>query len=49
MKDNGKDLGVRKGFCDVAASIADWLSVDYRGPGSSFIKENKSESAAASI
>ena len=50
MKDNGKDLGVRKGFCDVAASIADWLAVDYRGPGSSFIKETESESrATASI
>ena len=42
----GKDLGVRKGFCDVAASVADWLSVSWNGPGKSFVEQSKSTKVA---
>ncbi|MBQ2733026.1 MAG: phosphopentomutase, partial [Clostridia bacterium] len=33
------DLGVRNTFADVAASVADWLGVEYDGVGRSFVSE----------
>jgi len=33
------DLGVRGSFTDVAASVAEWLGVEYNGPGVSFVGE----------
>lgn len=33
------DIGTRDMFCDVAATIADFMDVDWRGPGSSFASE----------
>ena len=35
----GKPLGVRQTFADVAATIADWLKVEWRGAGKSCLKE----------
>ncbi len=37
---NGEEnnLGVRKGFFDIAAGLSDWLSVDWSGPGKTFLK-----------
>ena len=32
-----KDVGVRHGFTDIAASLADWLGFRWNGPGKSFI------------
>lgn len=32
-----RDLGTREGFVDIAASIACWLGLDWKGPGVSFI------------
>lgn len=29
--------GIRKGFYDIAAGLSDWLSVDYSGPGKTFL------------
>lgn len=46
MADQAEDVGVRKSFCDVAASLADWLEVPWQGRGQSFI--NKSKAASAS-
>ena len=37
--DVGVDLGVRKGFMDVGASLADYFSISYQGPGKSFYTE----------
>jgi phosphopentomutase len=34
------DLGTRNGFADIAATIAGWLNVSWRGPGVSCIDEN---------
>ena len=34
-----QNLGTRHGFCDIAATVADWLGVDYNTPGKSFAKE----------
>lgn len=34
-----KDIGTRQGFSDIAASIAQWLTSDWRGPGVSFIPQ----------
>ena len=31
------NLGTRRGFCDIAATIADYLGSDYRGDGVSFL------------
>lgn len=31
------NLGTRNGFCDIAASIADYLGLSYRGDGTSFM------------
>ena len=33
------NLGTRAGFCDIAATIAEWLDVSYSGSGTSFAKE----------
>ena len=33
------NLGTRAGFCDIAATIAEWLGVSYSGSGTSFAKE----------
>ena len=33
------NLGTRHGFCDIAATVADLLAVDYHTPGTSFAKE----------
>ncbi len=35
----GKPLGVRQTFADVAATIADWLKVEWRGAGKSCLNE----------
>lgn len=37
----GSDLnaGTRKGFADIAASLAEWLDVRWNGPGKSFVAE----------
>lgn len=35
----GKPLGVRQTFADVAATIADWLNVEWRGAGKSCLSE----------
>lgn len=40
------DLGTRKGFCDIAASLADWLQVDWQGPGRSFVPVGSSHQMA---
>lgn len=32
-----RNQGVRKGFYDIAAGLSHWLSVDYSGPGKSFL------------
>ncbi len=31
------DIGTRDGFCDIAASLSDWLGVNWSGPGVSFV------------
>lgn len=36
----GKPLGVRETFADVAASIADWLGIHWSGAGRSFVSES---------
>lgn len=33
------DIGTREMFCDVAATIADFMDADWRGPGSSFASD----------
>lgn len=38
-KASGVDLGVREGFMDVGATLADYLQVPYDGPGESFIQQ----------
>jgi phosphopentomutase len=37
LAQQGVDVGTRKGFVDIAASLADWLAVDWTGPGTSFV------------
>lgn len=39
LKASAGNLGVRKGFVDVAASLASWLGLTWTGPGVSFIPE----------
>jgi len=34
----GRNLGTREGFCDIGATIADWLEVEYSGAGESIIE-----------
>lgn len=34
-----KNVGTRKGFADIAASIAQWLGTEWNGPGVSFIPQ----------
>lgn len=34
-----KNIGIRKGFADIAASLAQWLGTDWQGPGVSFIPQ----------
>lgn len=34
---DGRDLGRREGFMDVAATLAQWFGMDWRGPGTSFL------------
>ena len=36
-----KNLGTRDGFCDIAATVADYLGVSYRGDGTSFLDDIK--------
>jgi len=31
------DVGIRDGFNDIAYSLGDWLGIDWKGPGSSFV------------
>ncbi|MEL0037270.1 MAG: phosphopentomutase [Gammaproteobacteria bacterium] len=38
-QEHGANLGVRKGFMDVGASLADYFSIRYQGPGKSFYTE----------
>ncbi|MBR0230883.1 MAG: phosphopentomutase [Clostridia bacterium] len=33
------NLGTRAGFCDIAATAAEYLGISYRGDGSSFLRE----------
>ena len=33
------NLGVRKGYCDIAMTIADYMGVDFKGDGNSFLNE----------
>lgn len=40
MANLSEDIGVRKGFCDVAASLADWLEVPWQGRGHSFVDKS---------
>lgn len=35
------DVGTRKGFADIAATLAAWLNVKWDGPGVSFLAESK--------
>lgn len=35
----GKPLGIRQTFADVAASVAEWLKVEWHGAGKSFLSE----------
>ena len=35
------ELGTRKGFCDIAASLADWLGSDWSGPGCSIMQKKE--------
>lgn len=46
FKESGNNLGVRSSFCDVAASVANWLSVPWTGPGESFITSKNKEQVA---
>jgi phosphopentomutase len=39
LQKSSRDLGTRKGFVDVAASLATWLGLEWSGPGVSFIPE----------
>lgn len=32
-----KDLGLRKTFADIAYTVAEWMGVEYKGPGSSLL------------
>lgn len=34
-----RKLGIRNGFVDIAASLASWFGLDWKGPGVSFIPE----------
>ena len=36
---NGQDIGIRKGFMDVAATYAEYFGYDYQGPGVSFYNQ----------
>jgi phosphopentomutase len=35
----GVDIGTRDTFADMAATIADYLGIDYRGDGTSFLAD----------
>jgi phosphopentomutase len=35
------DVGIRNGFTDVAASVADWVGTKWDGPGVSFVSDVK--------
>ena len=37
LEDCKNDLGIRSGFCDIAASISTWLDAGWSGPGKSFV------------
>jgi len=41
------DVGVRKGFCDIAKTVADWLDVSWTGPGTSFVPQRERLSTTA--
>lgn len=41
LSEETHDLGIRKGFTDVAATVADWLDVPWKGPGQSVLKTEK--------
>lgn len=32
-----RNIGTRKGFCDIAKTLSDWLGVEWTGPGESFV------------
>ena len=46
FKTKASNVGVRNSFCDVAASVADWLSVSWTGPGESFVQTIEKEKVA---
>jgi len=37
----GQDIGIRHGFCDIAASLSDWLDAGWTGPGKSFVQQKE--------
>lgn len=41
LESHGHDIGIRNGFCDIAASLSDWLGVDWSGPGVSFVQKER--------
>jgi len=40
LEKQGLDIGTRDGFSDIAASLADWLDTDWKGPGVSFVSKH---------
>ncbi len=40
-KITAEDLGTRKGFCDIAKTMSDWLGTDWHGPGESFVQKRE--------
>ncbi len=42
----GADLGVRRGFCDIAQTAAEYLGVPFRGAGTGFLREMSAKSSA---
>ena len=41
LKEETHDLGIRKGFADVAATVANWLNVEWTGPGQSILEKTQ--------
>jgi phosphopentomutase len=39
MSMDDRQLGIRKGFVDIAASLATWFGIKYTGPGKSFVPQ----------
>lgn len=41
LDNQGVDIGIRNGFCDIAASLSDWLDAGWTGPGKSFVHQKE--------